>query len=1023
MNRFRAIAILPLLFISMAVLSSCVSSSVPQPGAPSITTTTIPGSAVVGVPYVGATISTSGGTTPLSYSLSSGSLPNGLALARDGVISGTAKTGTNGTYTFVVEVTDSHNPPRTALSPTFTITVTSPTPPVIQCPFALSGGVCPLGTYPLGQTLNIQFTTSAGTGPFTWNTLTSPPFNLALGRTTGLFSGQAAQANNGNIQSFTISVTDVAGETSPTLTCTITITPGSTLSITGPGTLPAGVVGTKYGSGGNGVQFTASGGLAPYIWSPAGTIPTGLSITSTGATTAVLSGTPTMAQSAPYSFQVEVQDSQNPPMTAFSPPGSEYNVTITSTITVAITNPITTIQIGAAPVTLNATVTNDASPGNGVTWKLQSGSPLADCTSNGCGTITPIGSPSFSATYTPPAAVGAAPNNTPTITAVAFDDPSKTATDPFTIKSNITVTITNPITMIDANAAPVTLNATVTGDTAPGGGVNWTLQSGSPLTSCAGPGTNNCGTLKALGTPSFSATYTPPTTQPTGANDTPTITATAADDPTKSDADMFTINAPGAACGTGRESEMTGSFAYLMKGFDANGAVAVAGSVHADGTGKITEGVEDINRAGTGPQTNVPIVPGGSSYTLGADGRGCMTVATTTGPTTFRFSLDAFNSGAPTRGNIIEFDDNTGNGTRGAGIIRAQDPTSFANSKFANSYAFGLSGFGSSGEHVAVAGTLASDGKGNVTGGNFDRNDAGNLTAKSSKLVGTYSIPSGSTTGRGTMGATLNGTAFAFAVYMVSSNEAILAGVDPISETNQLTSGEAIASVGPFSNTTLAGSHLLRTNALNRSGSNAGSRATIGALTFDGNAAGGVTGTLFDDEAGRNSTTTILHGAATYAVDSSTGRITFTGVGTDSPVGYAVQSGSGITAFLVGTDDGAADGALEFQTKGSANFKSSTFTGAFSFGTDENLDYATTNESHAASVDSKATTVAGASDASQPRANGLLPNQSFSNAFVFNSAGIGTVGTDPAVTNGTVIFFINEDGGNTHPRITVAEKQ
>jgi len=271
MNRLRAIAIFPLLFISMAVLSSCVSTNVPQPGAPMITTTTIPGSAVVGVPYAGATISTTGGTTPLSYSLSSGSgpLPTGLALARDGVISGTAKAA--GTFMFVVEVTDSHNPPRTALSPTFTITVTNPAPPVIQCPFTPSGGVCPLGTYPLGQTVNLQFTTSMGTGPFTWNTLTNPPYNLALGRSTGLFSGEAAQA--GTNQSFTISVTDVAGQTSPTLTCTITITPGSALAITAPGAPPAGVVGVKYGSGGNGVQFSATGGLAPYVWSLPGNPP------------------------------------------------------------------------------------------------------------------------------------------------------------------------------------------------------------------------------------------------------------------------------------------------------------------------------------------------------------------------------------------------------------------------------------------------------------------------------------------------------------------------------------------------------------------------------------------------------------------------------------------------------------------------------------------------------------------------------------------------------------------------------
>ena len=909
MNRLRAIAIFPFLFISMAVLSSCVSTNVPQPGAPMITTTTIPGSAVVGVPYVGATISTSGGTTPLSYSVYSGLMPTGITIARDGVISGTAKAGSTGTFTFVIQVTDSHNPPRTAVSPTFTIIVTNPPAPVVQCPVPLTGGVCVLPSTSVGSNYNETFTTQTGAvGPFMWGVNGQPAY-LQMGVSTGTLSGQAGQA--GNNQSFMVAVQDVAGQDSPNLMCTITIAPAPTLTITAPpppNTLPAGVIGTTYA----GFQFQATGGLPPYLWQVAmGSNPLPPGLVLSGASGA-LTGTPTVAQASPYSFQVEVTDNQKPFATATT---AELSITVTSGITSVVISP--------------------------------------------------------------------------------------------------------KFTMIDANAAAVTLNAAVNGTDPYGNGVTWTLQSGAPLAPCG----SDCGTLTPVGSPSFSATYTPPATQPIGVDDTPTITATAVDDTGKSDTNPFTINAAGAACGRGRESEMAGSFAYLLKGFDANGAVAIAGSVQADGTGKITAGVEDINRAGTGPQTNVPIVPGGSTYSVGADGRGCMTVATAAGPTTFRFSLDAFNSGAPTRGNIIEFDDNTGNGTRGSGIIRAQDTTSFANAKFANGYAFGLAGFGSSGEHVALAGTLASDGKGNITGGNFDRNDAGTLTANSSKLAGTYSIPSGSTTGRGTMSATLNGTPFTFAVYMVSANEAILAGVDPISETNQLTSGEAIASAGPFSNATLAGSHLLRSSALSQSGSNAGARATIGVLTFDGNTAGGVTGTLYDDQAGRTSTTTILHGAATYAVDANTGRITFTGIGTDSPVGYAAQTGSGITAFLVGTDEGAADGALEFQTKGSANFKSSAFTGAYSFGTSENLDYATTNESHSASFDAKKTTVAGASDTSQPRANGLLPNQAFSNAFVFNAEGVGTVGSDPAVTNGTAVFFINEDGGNTHPRITIAEKQ
>ncbi len=506
---------------------------------------------------------------------------------------------------------------------------------------------------------------------------------------------------------------------------------------------------------------------------------------------------------------------------------------------------------------------------------------------------------------------------------------------------------------------------------------------------------------------------------------TPEIIATAADDASKTANFTFTINAPGAAaCATGRESEMSGSFAYLMKGFDANGAVAIAGSFHADGTGKITGGVEDINRAGTGPQTNLAIDPSNSSYTLGADGRGCMTVATAAGQQTFRYSVAAFSNGAPTAGNIIEFDDKTGEGTRGSGILRAQDASSFSNEKLASGYAFGLSGFGAAGEHVALAGMFAADGKGNVVGGNFDRNDAGSLTANSSKLIGTYSIPAGSATGRGTFNATLNGAPFTFAAYMVNSGEMILAGMDQVSATNQITSGEALASAGPFSNGTLTGSHMLRETGMSRSGSNPGTRATIGVLTFDGKNAGGVTGTLWNDEAGVNSTTNILHGAATYSVDASTGRITFTGVGTDTPVGYIVHGASGVTAFLVGTDSGAADGALEFQSAASANFKTSTFSGAYSFGTDENVDYSTANESRSGSLaKSGNAAINGESDESQPRANGLVANQPFSNVFVFNSEGIATSGKNPAVTNGARIFFIDEENESTHPSVSIAEKQ
>ena len=77
---------------------------------PSITTSSLPGG-TVGVPYSQALAAT-GGTTPYTWSVSSGSLPTSLSLSSGGVISGTPSVA--GTFSFVVEVTDASSLTATA---------------------------------------------------------------------------------------------------------------------------------------------------------------------------------------------------------------------------------------------------------------------------------------------------------------------------------------------------------------------------------------------------------------------------------------------------------------------------------------------------------------------------------------------------------------------------------------------------------------------------------------------------------------------------------------------------------------------------------------------------------------------------------------------------------------------------------------------------------------------------------------------------------------------------------------------
>ena len=81
-------------------------------GAPlAISTTALPQS-VTDTPYI-ATLAATGGTPAYTWSLASGQLPAGLALAATtGVISGTPTT--TGTYSFVIAVADSSSPAQTA---------------------------------------------------------------------------------------------------------------------------------------------------------------------------------------------------------------------------------------------------------------------------------------------------------------------------------------------------------------------------------------------------------------------------------------------------------------------------------------------------------------------------------------------------------------------------------------------------------------------------------------------------------------------------------------------------------------------------------------------------------------------------------------------------------------------------------------------------------------------------------------------------------------------------------------------
>jgi hypothetical protein len=533
-------------------------------------------------------------------------------------------------------------------------------------------------------------------------------------------------------------------------------------------------------------------------------------------------------------------------------------------------------------------------------------------------------------------------------------------------------------------------------------------------------------------------------------------------------------------------SYLQGSLAFLLRGFDANGPVVMAGSVNlsSDGSGSITGGVMDVTRSG-GSQ-NLTIVPAGSSYTVGvvestqlSYNRGCMTLANSAGTkTTFAFTLggcsnDYSESGVTTladnacgmmqngqqqnipagfftAGRVIEFDDTTSQGTRATGILRTQNSSTFA-AGLSGPYAFGFSG-GSPSGHFAMAGSFQS-GAGNLSSVAADLDNAGSLSSQVTGGSGTYSIGAN---GRGTGSLTLGQSNFDLALYMVDNGEVIAISTDPLSAAHPVIGGEALTTSSVFSNASLQNSHMFHIGGLlpNCAILPAGCPdVSVGVLSFDG--IGTVSGTVSEDQAGTLGSASI---SGVYSVDTATGRTTFSAPETGQSMGphtfvaYIIpvspdlttaacsNPASCITGFLVGTDGTAQDGVLEFQTSVVAPpppFASGFVVGDFVYGTDESLASPATNLEGTVNASPSSTSVSAGSFGSQLQDSSsgdpnycsqsgcllLLPNQFVTGSYSVNSNGTGSFGGGTvSVTNGKVVFYIDESPLDLYPAIIVAEQ-
>jgi hypothetical protein len=664
-------------------------------------------------------------------------------------------------------------------------------------------------------------------------------------------------------------------------------------------------------------------------------------------------------------------------------------------VSVVIENKINSVIAGSSTIYFSANVQNDPSNG-GTSWTLTVNG--IDCQST-CGTLSPAGSQAIF--YNPPASVPTAPNNRPTLRAISIADSTKSDSDVFTITAAppISVTITQ-VGSVLAGSSGVNFSANVQNDfSSPPQGVTWALTAGgSP---CAG-----CGSL--TNSTATSVTYVPPASVPSPPNDQPTLTATSVADASKSGADTFTITSSVPnSCGApgGQESLLQGHYALLLEGFTGGGTgtpILMAASFVSNGSGGITSGEEDVNDTNS-PQ-HLSLTSSGSLYTVGSDHRGCLQLTNADGTTTvFRFALGGISSGVASKGSIIEFDDNSGNGSgsRGSGILRLQDPNSFVLSALQNQYAFGVDGWTpGNNQLVRFSGVGSfSNALGSLSNGLDDVNFGG-ITSLDFTVAGGRINPISPTSGR-TSG---NFDIFDWAIYIVNSSEFFVIGTDPVSYYN-FSAGRAIATGNSFTASSLSGNYIVHTSG-NTNGS-ASVDLELLAMTPGGAQTGTLAGTVNSFGGGNGAQTTTLSGV-TYNVDSASGRTTLGNPSDNLPVLYLTTPTDGISAFLLGVGSDAQMGFAESQP--SQTYSTASVAGTYFFGTEAPSDNSVNNKVKAAAIAGNGS-MNGKMDVSG--ATSTLQSGSALNVTVaVNSDGTGTVGASTvAITNGAKIFYIDQTNG------------
>jgi hypothetical protein len=436
-------------------------------------------------------------------------------------------------------------------------------------------------------------------------------------------------------------------------------------------------------------------------------------------------------------------------------------------------------------------------------------------------------------------------------------------------------------------------------------------------------------------------------------------------------------------------SSLSGAYAFVFSGNDANGPFAVAGTLVADGGGTINSGALDVNqRPNPAPNTGLT-----GTYTIAADGRGTATLNSAAGNFTIDFALVS-----TSRALITRFE----TAANGSGTMDKMNSSAFSAAALAGTLVFNLHGVDSAKNPLATVGSITTDASGTVTSGVQDVSDNGSVLTSQPITGGSLQVTNN---GRGTAAITTSSGPLNFAFYVVDANHIKLIETDNL----PAISGEAFRQNGPISNASFTGPFAFTTAGADVAH---GSSAFGAVLTSDG--AGNITSGSADFNNG-GAVTTKIAVTGTYALDASgrgTATLTSASAGTFHFVIYPTLN----EVEMLNVDSGLAmTGAAFAQT---VPFTNAVLHGTYALTEAQSTSFGLVTANAAESFDGIGR-LNGLTDIND--LGSLSTATPMTGAYVFDSTGHGTITLQSGIgqqnlaayaVDGTRVLFLGTDNGS-----------